>query len=168
MLFEASRYEQGVFHFDPGRNVQRLGALRDTLDKSRQIPLRDLVAMSPGEALATDQTETVAAFYGQSYALVRFLREASYGRRLAQYRRLLWDALSGDWPLDESTGKVAEDRNLPRTLDWNRRVGLQVFQRYVGGDLAQLEQEYLAYCNRLVRDISVVWYNDEPYVAIDQ
>jgi len=36
--------------------------------------------MSPGEALATDQTEAVMAFYSQSYALTRFLREAGYGK----------------------------------------------------------------------------------------
>ena len=168
MLFETSRYDQGVFLFDPGRNVQRLGALRETLDKTRQIPLRDLITTSPGEVLATDQTEAVMAFYSQSYALVRFLREASYGRHLSRYHRLLWDGLWGQWPLDESTGNVAEDRNLPRTLDWNRRVGLQVFEHYIGSDLGQLEQEYLAYCQRLVRDISVVWYNNEPYVAINR
>lgn len=152
MQFETSRYEGGVYHFDPAANTQRLGALRDTLDKGRQIPLRDLIATSPGEVLATDQTEAVMAFYGQSYALVRFLREAGFGRYGPNYRRLLADAMSGQWPLDAPTGRVARDRNLPRTLDWNRRVGLQVFQQYIGGDMEQLEREYLAYCRRIVRN----------------
>lgn len=166
MLFEASTYEEGVFHFDPTRNIQRLGALRDTLDKTRQIPLRELIATSPGEVLATDQTEAVMAFYSQSYALVRFLREAGYGRRLNSYRRLLWDGFLGEWPLDAPAGKVAENRNLPRTVDWNRAVGPQLFEHYIGDDLDRLEREYLAYCHRIVRGISVVWDNDQAYVSL--
>jgi len=74
MLFETSRYEDGVFYFDPTRNVQRLGALRETLNAGKPISLKELIATSPGEVLATDQSETVLAFYSQSYALVRFSR----------------------------------------------------------------------------------------------
>jgi hypothetical protein len=167
MQFETSRYEQGVYYFEPSTNVQRLGALRETLDKSRQIALRELVTTSPGEVLATDQAEAVMAFYGQSYALVRFLREASFGKYYSCYHRLLLDALSGRWPLDEVASEIAQDRNLPRTLDWNRRVGLQVFRHYIGTDIEQLDQEYLAYCRRLVRDVSVVRHDGDPDVAID-
>jgi hypothetical protein len=167
MQFETSRFEQGVYHFDPAANMQRLGALRETLDKTHRIPLRDLIATSPGEVLATDQTEAVMAFYGGSYALVRFLREASLGKYYPSYHRLLLDALSGQWPLDESASSVAQNRNLPRTLEWNRQVGLQVFEHYIGRDIEQLDQEYLAYCHRLVRDISVIWRNNDAYVAID-
>ncbi len=126
MLFEASTYEDGLFRFDPGNNLQRLGSLKETLDKDKQMSLRELVATSPGEVLATDQAETVTAFYSQSYALVRFLREAGSGRRLSSYHRLLWDGLSGQWPLDESAGTTAQDRNLPRTILWNRQVGPQL------------------------------------------
>jgi len=155
MLFEASVYEEGLFRFDPSANIQRLGALQETLAKARQISLEDLLATSPGEVLATDQAEAVTAFYCQSYALVRFLREAGYGRRLASYRRLLQDGLMGRWPLDEAAGATAENRNLPRTIPWNRAVGRQLFEYYVGSDMAQLEQEYLAFCRRIVDGLSV-------------
>lgn len=155
MLFEASLCEQGLFRFDPAENIQRLGGLQETLGKARQIPLQDLITTSPGEVLATDQTEAVTAFYSQSYALVRFLREAGYGRRLEDYRRLLQDGLLGYWPLDESTGATAENRNLPRTIPWNRVVGRQLFEHYVGTDMDQLEREYLAFCRRIVSGLSV-------------
>ncbi len=166
MLFEASAYENGLFRFVPARNLQRLGALKETLSNGRQIPLRELVATSPGEVLATDQTEAVTAFYSQSYALVRFLREAGYGQRLDSYHRLLWDGLSGRWPLDESAGTTAEDRNRPRTVLWNRAVGPQVFEYYIGSDLAQLEQEYLAFCRRAVQGITVSYVTDSEPVAV--
>jgi len=156
MLFEASVYEQGLFHFDPATNIQRLGALQETLGKAKQISLQDLIATSPGEVLATDQAEAVMAFYSQSYALVRFLREVSHGQRMASYRRLLQDGLMGYWPLDASTGATAEDRNLPRTIPWNRVVGRQLFEQYVGSDLDQLEREYLAFCHRISSGLSVM------------
>ena len=151
MLFEATACENGVFCFYPGRNVQRLGSLDQTLNQARPIPLAELIATSPGEVLATDQAEAVMAFYSQSYALVRFLRESGGGERLGAYHRLLWDGFSGQWPLDESAGRTAANRNLPRTVDWNRAVGARLFEHYVGRDLDQLEREYLAYCHRLVR-----------------
>ena len=64
------------------------------------------------------------------------------------------DGLLGHWPLDESTGATAENRNLPRTIPWNRTVGRQLFERYVGSDVEQLEREYLAFCRRIVSGLS--------------
>jgi hypothetical protein len=155
MLFETSVSEGGLVRFEPAGNLQRLGALKDALNRGNPIPLKDLVSTSPGEVLATDQAQTVMAFYSQSYALVRFLREADYGKRLNAYRRLLSDGLQGRWPLDKSAGTTAEDPNLPRTLVWNRQVGRQLFEHYIGADLGQLDQEYLAFCQRITRGLAV-------------
>lgn len=151
MLFEASRYDGGIFYFEPDENVYRLGALKEMLQENKRIPLRELVAINPGEVLAIDQTEAVTAFYSQSYALVRFLREAGYGKRLGSFRRLLFDGLRGDWPLSEASKKVAADRNIPRTVGWNRVVGPQLFKQYISDDFGQIEREYLAFCRRIVR-----------------
>jgi len=160
MLFEASTYENGMFAFDPARNYQRLGALSETLGSTELIPLKELIATSPGEVLATDQAEAVMAFYSQSYALVRFLREARHGERLTRYHRLLWDGLLGEWPLDRSDGQTAENRNLPRTIHWNRVVGSRLFEHYVGDDFGQLQREYLAYCHQMVHGMSFVRADD--------
>jgi len=165
MLFEASTYENGMFSFDPARNYQRLGALSETLGSTKLIPLKELIATSPGEVLATDQTEAVMAFYSQSYALVRFLREARQGERLTRYHRLLWDGLLGEWPLAESDGQTAEDRNLPRTIYWNRTVGSRLFEHYVGNDFDELQREYLAYCRRMVHGMSFVRADDGGVVT---
>ena len=116
------------------------------------IPLKELIAINPGEVLATDETEAVLAFYSQSYALVRFLREAGYGKRLSVYRQLLADGLRGDWALDEVSKRIAVDRNMPRTILWNRIVGLLLFEDYISHDFGQIEQEYLAFCRQIVGD----------------
>lgn len=165
MLFEASVYEHGLFRFDPSTNVQRLGALKETLDKSKLLTLEELILTSPGEVLATDQTETVMAFYSQSYALIRFLRESSYGKRLASYHRLLQDGLDGRWPLDESAGTIARDRNLPRTIPWNRQVGRQLFELYVGSEMESLDLEYQAFCRRIVSGLSFVRVEEDGQLA---
>ena len=150
MLFEVHRSDGGEFHFEPGRNLYRLGALKKTLANNKMMPLKELIAMNPGEVLATDEAEAVLAFYGQSYALVRFLREEGYGKRLADYHRLLLDGLEGKWPLGRIGSRIAADRNIPLTVQWNRAVGLLLFEQYIGDDFEQIEKEYVAFCRKIV------------------
>jgi hypothetical protein len=83
---------------------------------------------------------------------VRFLREGGLGKRLGNYHQLLADGLKGDWPLDEVSKKIAEDRNEPRTVLWNRIVGQLLFQQYIGDDFDQLEREYLSFCRQLTKN----------------
>ncbi len=152
MLFETSQYQDGRFYFEPAQNEYRLEGLKATLLSDQQIPLNELVAMNPGEVLATDQAKAVQAFYSQSYALVRFLREASSGKHQDKFRRLLFDGLRGDWPLSPGSKKIAADRNIPRTVDWNRAVGPQLFKQYINHNISNAEIEYLAFCNQIVRN----------------
>jgi len=148
-LFETSRYEQGLFYFEPGRNMYRLGALKKTLIENKMIPLKELIAMNPGEAIAAE-TAAVVAFYGQSYGLVRFLREEGYGKRLRNYHQLLLDGLRGKWPLSNAGKRIAADRNIPLTVQWNRAVGSQLFKQYISDDFDPIEKEYLAFCRKIV------------------
>jgi hypothetical protein len=160
MLFEESVCGQGTFRFVPETNVQRLGALSTTLSTAGQMPLSELVTASPGHAIAMDQSHAVLAFYSQSYALVRFLREAEGGKYLTGYRQMLWDGLSGRWPLEGAAKRTAEDRNLPRTTSWNRLVGSTLFTRYIGDDFPRLEREYAAYCRRILQGKSFAWTDE--------
>ncbi len=149
-LFEVHRSEEGLFYFEPGRNGYRLGALRKTLINRNMIHLRELIGVNPGEVLATDEDDAVSAFYGQSYALVRFLREEGYGKRLRDYHKMLLGGLNGDWPLSEADKRIAADRNIPRTVGWNRTVGRLLFEYYIGDDFDEIEKEYTAFCKKIV------------------
>ena len=151
MLFEMHGSENGLYYFEPTENSYRLDGLKKTLTKNKIIPLRELVAMNPGDVLATDQTESAMAFYSQSYALVRFLQEAGYGRRLGVYRRLLKDGFRGVWVLDKANKRIATDRNIPKTVLWNQIVGRGLFEDYIGNNFDQIEQEYLAFCRQIVK-----------------
>jgi hypothetical protein len=152
VLFETSRYEGGRFYFEPNQNAYRLEGLRETLVSSQQIPLSELVAMNPGEVLAIDQAEAVRAFYSQAYALVRFLKEADSGKHADKFRRLIADGLMGEWPLSRTSRKIAADRNMPRTIEWNRIVGPQLVKQYISSDIDQLEREYLAFCRQIINN----------------
>lgn len=153
MLFEVSRYERGKFYFEPDKNFQRRGALKKTLLENKMIPLRELVALNPGEVVGKDEGRAVAAFYSQSYALVRFLREENYGRRLKDYHRILLGGLNGTWPLNEDGKKIASDRNIRLTVSWNRFIGRKLFANYISEDFEDIEKEYLNFCRKIVYHI---------------
>ncbi len=153
MLFEKQTIKDKAFDFEPAQNTYRLETLKKTLSKNQTLPLSKLIATTPGEVLATDQTETVVGFYSQSYALIRFLREADGGERLDDYHRLLADGLRGDWPLDETSKKIAADRNIPRNILWNHLVSLVLFHEYIGDDYEPIEKEYQAFCRQIVADL---------------
>ena len=149
MMFEANRYAQGLFYFEPARNMHRLGALKKTLMKNEVIPLKELIAMNPGEAIVKSDSATMA-FYSQSYALVRFLKEDDYGKRLSNYHQMMMGGLTGNWPLSEEGKRIAADRNIPLTVGWNRYVGRKLFEDYIGDDFGEIEKEYLTFCRKIV------------------
>jgi hypothetical protein len=149
-LFEVHRSRDGLFYFEPGRNGYRLGSLKKALMNGNMIPLRELIAVNPGEVLAGDEEDALSVFYGQSYALVRFLREEGYGKRLRNYHQLLLGGLGGDWPLSEADKMIAADRNIRRTFLWNRTISPILFKHYIGDDFDQIEKEYVAFCRKIV------------------
>ncbi len=147
-LFEASTYEKGNFKFQPDRNGGRLGSLRKSLLTENMIPLKKLITLNPGQVV--HDSDSVMAFYSQSYALVRLLREERYGRRLRKYHNMLLGWLRGNWPLESSLRRMAADRNVPLTVGWNSYVSARIFELYIQEDPELLEKEYLAFCRKIV------------------
>ncbi|MEJ5259364.1 MAG: hypothetical protein WHS88_04150 [Anaerohalosphaeraceae bacterium] len=154
-LFETCQYRQGRFVFEPQRNLHRLGALKETLLTGRMIPLEELLVLNPGQVLGDNggPDERVTAFYAQTYALVRFLREEFYGYYLRKYHTLMAAGLRGNWPLDELEARIASDRNLPLTVAWNQRVSPRLFSLYIDSDLKKIEKEYRAFCEKITYPI---------------
>ncbi len=155
-LFEQSEFDSGKFVFSPAKNLQRLGALRLTLENKHLIRLRELISVNPGEVVMWEESDNaVMAFYAQVYALVRFLREDGYGKRLPNYQQMLLGALNGKWPLDETEARIASDRNIPLTVQWNRYIAQKLFDIYIGENIEQVEPEYQAFCTKIVYHIRV-------------
>ncbi len=156
-LSEQSEFGNGQFVFQPAKNYAKLGALKLTMQGNRMIPLRNLILLNPGEVVLWEQADSaVMAFYAQSYALVRFLREDNYGKRLANYHQMLLGALNGTWPLDAAETKIASDKNAPVTAQWNSYLAQKLFSIYIGQDIEEkIEPEYLRFCAKITYYISV-------------
>jgi hypothetical protein len=147
-LFETASYHKGKFYFQPEKNAGRLGALKKTLAANKSFPLRDLIALNPANVINDPQASL--AFYAQSYALIRFLREDDYGKRLRKYQNLLLAAHRGNWPLEPSIKKIAADRNTPLTTNFNTAVSSKLFSLYIEDDLEKIETEYENFCKKIV------------------
>lgn len=150
-LFEVSSKNGGGFEFYPERNGGRLQSLKKAMTENEMIPLAQLITLNPGQLV--EDTDSIKAFYAQSYALVRFLREEDYGKRLASYHNLLLAALRGNWPLEPGLQKIAADRNIPLTTQYNVHVSPKLFAMYIDRDMKKIEREYLVFCQRNVYHI---------------
>ena len=152
-LFEVSQKNNGGFDFLPERNGGRLQSLKMAMAQNKIIPLSKLITLNPGQLV--EDTDSIKAFYAQSYALVRFLREEDYGKRLGSYHNLLLAGLRGNWPLEPNLQRIAADRNIPLTTRYNIRVSPKLFSLYIDSDMEKIEKEYLTFCQRNVYHISL-------------
>jgi len=158
-LFEQSELINGRFVFQPARNYQKIGALKLTMQNNKMIPLRNLISLNPGEVMTQEQPDaSVMAFYSQSYALVRFLREDNYGKRLGNYYQMMLGALNGTWPIDEMETKIASDRSIPLTAQWNSYIAQKLFRIYIGQEIERIEPEYLLFCRKITYPITIKNY----------
>lgn len=149
-LFETCQYRQGQFIFEPHRNLMRLGALKQTMQLNQMIPLRQLIALNPGQVLnGHDGGEAAIAFYAQTHALVRFLREYNYGIRLRKYHGMLLGSADGNWPINGDLAVLAADRRQPLTVAWNMRAGAALFDYYINEDINNLETQYQDFCHKI-------------------
>ena len=94
----------------------RLGSLKLSMQQGNLIPLKQLIALNPGQVVNHNGNEdAVIAFYAQNYALVRFLREYNYGIRLRKYHAMMLGGAVGNWPLKDEYTALAADRT--RSID---------------------------------------------------
>lgn len=152
MQFEAGRCEKGLFYFEPEHNLYRLGSLKKTLVSERMIPLEQLIAISPGQAIE-ESSDMVSAFYSQSYALVRFLQEARFGKYSDNYHNMLKDGLEGRWALTAEDAVIAVDRRVLLTVEWNQAVGSDLFRQYIETDIDKIEKDYINFCEKIVQNV---------------
>jgi hypothetical protein len=146
--FEANRYENGTWFFETANNLGRLGPLKMLILKHKLLSVKDLIALNPGQVLVEDD-DAVMAFYSQSYALVRFLREDNYGFRLGNFQKMMLGGVNGTWPIEGEARDMAANRNIQLTVRWNSYVATQLFQAYISRDISSIEKDYLRFCNKI-------------------
>jgi hypothetical protein len=126
------------------------------MQSGKVIPLKDLISLNPGQVVFNEQADAATqAFYAESYALVRFLREDNYGKWLGSYHQMMLGAMNGTWPISEEEAKIASDRNIPLTVQWNSYIAQKLFSIYIGQDLKKIEPEFMTYCGKITYRLTV-------------
>jgi len=159
-LFEHSVMQNGRFVFLPAKNYQRIGSLKLAMQRGQLIPLQTLISLNPGQTVLHNESSDAAtmAFYAQSYAFVRFLREDNYGKRLGSYYQMMLGAFKGTWPVSPTEAEIAANRNIPLTAQWNSYIAQKLFKIYIGEEIKKIEPEFLVYCGKITYAISVSGY----------
>ncbi len=132
--------------FTPERNLNRFTVLRGQMVAHRWIPLEKLLSMDAGD-VTNEVTERAVEYYGQLWALARFLQtHPVYGAGL---RRMLQDAQAGN--LHEGLKlPLAAVANLGGR-DYNRKLSEPLFRAYISNDFPMFEKEYREFARKLAK-----------------
>ncbi len=139
----------GVPNFEPWRNFERFGQLRDTVRRNSIIPLAQLLDGTP-QGFLQEGRERLLCYYAQVWALTHFLAEGSDSRFRAGLEQLVRDAAAGTMGATLSAAVKSNDdrRALRRGLD---RGGVRaipsaiITSAYFSAQPADLAAEYEAF-----------------------
>lgn len=149
-MFEGIVTGKDGLSFVPAANLHRLQALEQACTTGQILQIDQLLVADPGQAMVAASQQYIQLYYAQWYALVRFLLESDPGLFNA-FTRLISDAFLGRWPLDDDLRLAAIDRNIPRTVAWNRIVGRLVFKYYIADPSDELQDRFMRFCNQLAQ-----------------
>jgi hypothetical protein len=125
--------------FDVRKNYARQSALRVAADTDELYPLKTLVTMHAGQVVGKRSVK-IEAFYAESWAFARFLRE----RHPGALRRMLVEASHGVLFADNS-----RDDGVGGPL-WDPSTARPMIEHYLGENLGEVEIEF----SRFVREIA--------------
>lgn len=155
MQFEAAKYKNGLFEFDTKQNLSRLGSLKYAMKSSNFIKPEQLIEQHPGMYLIHNDADSTIAFYAQSYALVRFLREDDYCKRLINFNNMIQGAVKGLWQIPYDVAKIAKNRNIPMNSQFNAYIADTTFKQYITEDFETLAADYIRFCNKITSNIVI-------------
>jgi len=145
---EGHRIQADSVLFTPADNPSRFSSLRSAIVNDRWVPLEDLLAMEPVEAMRGG-TERAVGYYGQLWALVQFIRSDAGYR--AGMQRLLGDARDGQLHVAMNVPASALVQLKAAPQAYNRAVSVPLFKHYVSSDLAGFENRYADFAKKLAR-----------------
>lgn len=145
--------------FNPWRNFERFGELREAVREQELIPLEDLLEGVPQRFLKRDGTSRLLTYYAQVWALTHFLVEGEGGKYRAGLERLVEDAVHG-----RISTRVAEAAGVPRRRISPASAGRAVFAVYFGQDLDRIGAEYDAFVWRITARGAgdCIWKGESP------
>jgi len=137
--FEGHQRVDGRLVVDLSENRNRQINLRYAIVHKRLIPLEELIGLHPGDVIAGSQNNW-QAYYGQVWALYRFMRDGRGGRYRPALRRIIEDCKRGRYPVDVGMGGRAERRQA---------AAVERFSAYLPVAFEQFKREYVRFARQL-------------------
>jgi len=144
--FEGVDFANDLPRWNTAINRIRVQALRKTMEESGLFPLEQLVTMDAGQVV--DKTsERIDAFYAQSWAFAKFMREAEGGRYRPALEHWLTESAQGT-PFDPFAASAGQH---PPVLPWlrSRAAVKPIIEHYMGMPFAQIDSAYQAYLHKI-------------------
>jgi hypothetical protein len=144
--------------FNPWRNFERFGELREAVRDQELIPFEELLDGVP-QGFLKDGTSRLLTYYAQVWALVHFLVEGEGGKYRPGLERLVDDAVHG-----RVSERVAQAAGMPRRRVVPASAGRAVFAVYFGTDLDRIGAEYDAFVWRITARGAgdSIWKGESP------
>jgi len=144
--------------FNPWRNFERFGQLREAVRDRELLTLEELLDGVP-QGMLQDGRSRLLTYYAQVWALVHFLVEGEGGKYRAGLERLVEDAIAG-----RISERVANAAGIARRRVVPASAGRAVFAVYFGTDLDALGAEYDAFVWRITARGAgdLIWRGESP------
>jgi len=147
-LAEGYQVDRQAVRFTPDRNLSRFDDLRTGIINGQWIPLKRLLAMDAADAIG-DPEQNPLVYYGQVWALARFLRANKH--YAASVRRMLDDAKAGRFHKVLNVPARALMQLQRRGRAYNQTVSEPLFKHYISKNLEGFEREYRAYAKKITK-----------------
>lgn len=134
--------------FDPHENHERFQGLRDSIIRGDWVSLEELLSMHAGDAVGKAPGKA-GGYYGQLWALALFIRsEPTYSEGL---EKLFADAENGEMHTALSIAPERFERLARRRGEYNHRLSVPIFRRYICQDVERFERQYYAFAKKVAK-----------------
>ena len=146
---EGHEWHDGTVVFNPANNRERRSMLSEAFYGDHLMPIREVLSGDPNAFLDSGKRQLLA-YYGQVWALTRFLMESDHGYAPA-VERILQDAARGRLYEQTLRSPVLTERDRADVAR-RRDLGVAVMRAYIQPDLDLLEDQFRAFIEtRLLR-----------------
>lgn len=145
-MAEGYNVHRDYVQFTPDRNTIRFSNLRAAIVQNLWIPIHKLLPMDGGDAIK-EIPEAAVGYYGQLWALAKFLRsDPKYRQGL---EKMLADAEAGNFHKAFGVPPHAMEKLRARGRIYNRAVSEKLFRYYITNDLDNFERDFYEFAKKL-------------------
>ncbi|MBN2063282.1 MAG: hypothetical protein JW745_00655, partial [Sedimentisphaerales bacterium] len=160
VYLEAYKWDAQGLSFSPRYNLNRLAALKLSINAGVHFSIEQLTGSDPGAIitknmnLTNDQSDMIiSAYYARLYALARFFFEFEYGIYRKPYLNIFTDLYNGSAKLPQNLQNA--NMQEQKTRLWNMHAGQHLYNSYLKPTNQLIEQQYQAFCRSLASSVKI-------------